>query len=100
MNAVFVIGAIKSGGAERVMVNLSNHLTDVFGDNVTLVSIHSCDTAYPISEKVNFVNGLGTSSEIKAIRKLREVIKSKKPDIVLSFMTHINIATLIAYRHR
>lgn len=96
MRIMLVIGALKSGGAERVITNLSNYLSKTAKDDVMLISIHYAVPVYPVSEQVEFINGLGGHNEFQAIVKLRRTIKKYAPDIILSFMTHINIAVLLA----
>lgn len=95
MKILLVIGALKSGGAERVMSNLANYLSEL-GDHVTLLSIHNAESVYEISNKVEFVNGLGEKGQIRCIRALHRFILNRKPDIALSFMTHINISLILA----
>ncbi len=97
MRIVCVIGGFAFGGAERVMTNLVNYLSREH--EVCFVAVHHRDTvAYPIDERVHTVNGIGFQSKLTAHKALRKTILGFKPDVVLSFLTHINVLTLMAMR--
>lgn len=95
MKVTFIIGAFFIGGAERVMSNLSNWFVQK-GEEVTLITITEQEQCYPINEKVKVINGIGRKNDFDAIVKLRKIIKKENPDVVLSFLTHINIAVILA----
>ena len=95
MKIVCVIGGFVFGGAERVMTNLANNLSS--RHSVTFIALNSISKpAYEISERVRIINGLSYSNKLDAIIKLRNMILESKPDIVLSFITHVNISVLLA----
>lgn len=83
------------GGAERVLTNLVNHFSQKH-EVVFVTLLHRDQIPYPINENVTVVNGLEFGPKIQAIFKLRKLIRGEKPDVILSFLTHVNITTLIA----
>lgn len=95
MKAVFVFGAFSFGGAERVICNLANYFSDM-GDEITLVTFHSREICYKLNKNIKILNGIGPKNKLLKIIELRKYLKKNKPDIVLSFLTQINIAAIIA----
>ncbi|MEK4751963.1 glycosyltransferase family 4 protein [Priestia sp. FSL R5-0597] len=95
MKIVLIMGAFSFGGAERVMCNLANHLSEN-NHNVTLITLYNKEQCYPLHDNVHIVNGLNFRSKVKAISLLRKQIETLSPDVVMSFMTHINILTIIS----
>lgn len=84
-----------AGGAQRVAISLVNqligmHLTPmlvVLGGSGTLRS--EVSAAVPVI----VLDGKGA---VRSVTRLREVIKSLHPHCTISFMTHVNLATLLA----
>jgi len=95
MRAAFVIGTLGQGGAERVMSNLANYLVRQ-NHEITIITLFRREPSYWLDPRVTVINGLDISIKLNAIRLLRQQIKKTTPDIVLSFMTHINILTIVA----
>lgn len=95
MKVLLVIGGLSFGGAERVISNLANSLSNN-GDDVTLVGMFTKEAAYKLNNNIHFINGVNGKSSLDSILKLRKIIKMTEPDVLLSFLTHINIATIIA----
>jgi len=91
---MLVIGAFSYGGAERVMANIANYLAE--RHKVLLCTLFNREAPYKISEKVNLKQGIATSGKIASFRELRKTAKEYKPDVVLSFLTQINIMTIIS----
>jgi GalNAc-alpha-(1->4)-GalNAc-alpha-(1->3)-diNAcBac-PP-undecaprenol alpha-1,4-N-acetyl-D-galactosaminyltransferase len=95
MKYLCVIGGFSFGGAERVMTNIVNYLS---GDNAVIyLGMRKYDPpAYEISRNAKIINGLESTNKFKNILEIRKIIKKEKPDVILSFMTQINIATIIS----
>ncbi|MBR5168376.1 MAG: glycosyltransferase [Salinivirgaceae bacterium] len=99
MKILFFINKLYGGGAERVSSILMNHLCEnhettavVFDDKEKSYQINSSISVHKISVNntsriVRFIN---------RIRKIRKEIKKNTPDIIISFLTPINIYVLIA----
>lgn len=100
---VLYIGSLERGGAERVMSNIANYLSDKY--NVILVTDIIAENAevYPLRPTIKrlnlgIING-GLRGNIKRIKMLREIINEEKPDTILSFLGPNNIRMLLASRH-
>jgi glycosyltransferase involved in cell wall biosynthesis len=106
MKITLVISSLSCGGAERVLVLLAKGFTER-GYEVSVVTLSGKDTDfYKLPE--------GVSRLALAIMKksptpfhslwnnltrcliLRQEIQATQPDVVISFMTHINILTLLS----
>jgi len=95
MRLVFVFGGFSFGGAEHVMCNLANKF-DSEKHQVTLICVTYKEQTYKLNSGIKVINGIKYNSEISTIAMLRKTIKKEKPDLVLSFLTHINIAVILA----
>lgn len=103
MKVLFYINAIHHGGAERVIVNLSNIFVNR-GIDVSLVTSFKDDWEYPCDKNVSRIvlNDKQITGFVKRnlflTRALRKVIKSEKPDAVVSFMAEPNFRAILATR--
>lgn len=99
---MFYINAIHDGGAERVMVNLAKYFSENRYDTSLVTSFR--DTwEYPLAPTVKRLTLEETEikqSRIKRnlsrIKKLRDLCKSEKPDILISFMAEPNFRAVLA----
>ncbi|TCT23114.1 glycosyltransferase involved in cell wall biosynthesis [Thiobaca trueperi] len=96
---------MQSGGAERVAALLCNRWAEQ-GHKVTLIVTFSMrgECFYPLHQAVKLEyltdrsGGTGKNA-IKAIRRflsLRRIIITTCPDVVISFLSQVNVATLLA----
>lgn len=94
---------MNAGGAERVAATLVNAWA-ARGDEVVLVPTHLSSTRsfYPISDEVNVTwlsQHLPAWPVPRVVRKwlgMRKLVRQEKPDVVVSFLTNVNVATLIS----
>ena len=97
MKLIFVISSLSSGGAERVMSSLVNALCEDY--DVTLIVFFD-DVFYTLDPKVNYVvcpNSHGSPLAVfKRLFSLRSLLKALKPNLVISFLTEINVYTLLS----
>lgn len=101
MNLLFVISALKGGGAEGVMCTLANKLVEK-GHRVTLVTTNDCKV-YNLSDKVNLIESCSwdydtfygslpvrfykkIANRYLDLKNLHRIIKKEKPDIAMSFL--------------
>lgn len=101
---VLYIDSMRRGGAQRVMFNLSNFFVGVGIEVILVNEVPSCkdDSEYNIDKNIkryfldscNYGNFL--EKQIYRIKRLREIIKDEKPEIVLSFLGPTNIRMLIS----
>jgi GalNAc-alpha-(1->4)-GalNAc-alpha-(1->3)-diNAcBac-PP-undecaprenol alpha-1,4-N-acetyl-D-galactosaminyltransferase len=104
---VLVIGSLQGGGAERVMSDMANYWAEK-GWRVVLVTLSSPDVPdfYSLAPVVMRV-WLGVESQGRSplaklrtnfarVIKLRRLLRSWKPDAVLSFIDVPNVLTILA----
>ena len=96
---------MQGGGAERVAALLCNYWVDK-GYRVTLVPTFSgrgmC--VYPLDSRVRvefLADRVGTTKKnlwtsLVRLLALRKIIRENSPDVMLSFLTHVNVAVLVA----
>ena len=100
-NIVFTCDSMSSGGAERVLSILVNEFARQ-GINVNIIGVSSDNTEsfYKLDDNVKYLTlrkeGEKKINPIKRVFKLRKLIKSLKPDIVISFLPHVNVYTFYA----
>ncbi len=101
---MFYINAIHDGGAERVMVNLAKYFSEN-GYDTSLVTSFRDTWEYPLASTVRRLSLEETEikqSRIKRnlsrIKKLRDLCKSEKPDMLISFMREPNFRAILATR--
>ena len=102
---VFLVSSMHGGGAERVASLLCNFWSRT-GHDIILVPTYSGrgSCVYPIDKgvRIEFLSdriGSTKKSFINKVRRLsgiRELIKEEKPEVVVSFLTDVNIAAVIA----
>jgi len=102
---VFIISSLESGGAERVLVNIANELVNR-GYEIVIATFSNEGSFYLLDKRIvhkkldlmqkssNILESLINS--IKRIIKLKKFLKKENPDVVVSFMTHTNILSIIA----
>ena len=101
MKILFLTSSMEGGGAERVAALLSNAWA-ARGDGLTLMPTFSgrgrC--AYPLSEsvKLTFLSDLVRkgAGKFARLRALRAFIRAQHPDVIISFLPHVNCAAIIA----
>jgi glycosyltransferase involved in cell wall biosynthesis len=96
---------MSSGGAERVASTLSNAWT-ARGDQVTLMPTFSGrgDCFYELLPDVRLIyladlvssKGRTWSNQLARLRALRQFIEAERPDVIISFLSNVNVAAVIA----
>jgi glycosyltransferase involved in cell wall biosynthesis len=106
MKIMLVVSSMGSGGAERVAATLVNSWAQR-GDSVTLVITYSGRGScfYPLSDNVRCVyladlvkQGARPLHYLARFCALRSLIRESDPDVVVSFLTNVNIAVILASR--
>jgi len=98
MKIVFCVDSMDSGGAERVVANLSNYLVGI-GNAVSIIMVSTSvnQSFYQLNENIKLTAlCLGYKKKvnpIKRVKLLRKVIKTEAPDVVISFLPHVNVYT-------
>lgn len=106
LTVLFVIPSLSGGGAERVILWLSERFQGLnYNTHIVTMSSESVDM-YPVPSGVNRValNLAGGSSgklsaiamNLSRIKQLRQTVKSVNADVVISFTTTINVQSILA----
>ena len=104
---VIVLSSIATGGAERVAATMANAWRDR-GHEVWLVATYlgPRTVSYPLHPDVSvlFLSetslGAGWSRWPLALRKtraLRAILSAIRPDVIISFLTNVNVLSIIAH---
>lgn len=92
---------MEGGGAERVAALLASAWAER-GDEVVLMPTFSRGggCAYPLSPKVRlrYLSEIaGTNlGKVARLRELRHFIRGDRPDVIVSFLTNVNVAAILA----
>jgi len=107
MKILFLVSSLNTGGAERVATTLASAWARR-GDDVTLVSTYPRrgECFYPLDAGVKLVwlaDRLGAarnpvSITVAKLRVLRAMMRDEAPDVVISFLTNVNVMALLARR--
>ena len=87
---LFLIPSLASGGSERVFSILANHL-DTEKWAITVVVLNGSPRFYTIDENRVKLIDLKTVRVRQAFLKIIWLIRSEKPDLVVSTLTHLNL---------
>ncbi|MEI2416957.1 glycosyltransferase family 4 protein [Orrella sp. JC864] len=107
MKILMLVSSMHAGGAERVAATLVNAWAER-GDEVTLLPTYSDKGScfYPVSDDVALVwladlarvRGGGPAAAARRLLALRRYIAQARPDVVVSFLTNVNVAAILATR--
>ena len=106
IHIAMLIGALTKGGAERVLVNLADYFAGE-GYQVTMVTQYRKENEYPLNERVKRVisdirpqetTGNRLINFKRRFTKLRNIWKSEKPDVILSFIGKNNMMAILTSR--
>lgn len=105
MKIFLVIANLAAGGAERVMSELANNWSEKKDLDIHIILLSDGEIFYNIDKSVTIHKlGLGVNqnkivkifSLISLVINFRTLVKTEKPDIILSFMNKYNIFTLLS----
>lgn len=104
---IFFVSSMQGGGAERVAALLCNRWAER-GHDVVLVPAFSGRGAclYPLHERVQLrylADRVGTTrktpwTKVRRLWAMRQLVRELRADVVLSFLTDVNVAALLATR--
>lgn len=95
---VIFIGNLQSGGAERVVSEISSMYADHFL-KVIILTFYNAPVFYQIDDRVSIEciqNNTATTNTLKNALWLRRFIKREKPDVFLSFLMPYNMFALFS----
>ncbi|WP_419022022.1 glycosyltransferase family 4 protein [Holdemanella sp.] len=101
MKIVFYINTLGGGGAERVVSALAKSFSAA--NEVIVVNSYAVDKEYELNDKVRhiYLEKNNTSRNfitrnIHRVSRLRYILKSEKPDVLISFMAEPNYRAIVA----
>ncbi len=104
MKITFIISSLSSGGAERVMVNIANHLSQ--HHDVYILTYSTEKPYYALSQKIRHIKLdilQHASSKLASFKNsihrlliLKKTLKVIDADVNVSFMTQTNVLSIIA----
>lgn len=106
MKIVFLVSSLNAGGAERVACTLVNAWVEK-GHQVTLIPCFtqgSGQSFYPLDERVKvrwlseYLPQNKWFSRLSKPRILRALMREEKADVMVSFLTNVNVVSLLAAR--
>lgn len=102
---IIAVSSMEGGGAERVAATLANGWVGQ-GWSVTLIATFSGrgNCTYPLSPAVRLVyladlvqkRTFRIASQFDRLFALRRLIESCKPELIISFLPHVNVACVLA----
>lgn len=105
MHILFSLSSLSGGGAERVAINLCNYWSSV-GIKITIVAtaFRNSGADYQINDNIKIIllsetklyNKKNIFSQIYRLISFRKIIRTENPDIIISFLTRVNLATIFA----
>jgi glycosyltransferase involved in cell wall biosynthesis len=96
-NIIFVIDSLGTGGAERSLIGIANHLNNN-GHKITIMALSQEECIYEINTGINIIDNYPFKPGLLCIFDIRRIIKKIAPDIVISFLPTSNTLTTIALR--
>ena len=95
MRVVFMIDNMKGfGGAQRVIANLCNELIQQGNSVMLLLTGNVTETVYKLENSI-IIKAFDDMSKIKKLHELRKTVVEFKPNVVVSFLTMVNIMAAI-----
>ena len=95
MKIIFFIPDFRGGGAQNMMVNLANELAERGHEMHFLVADDTGPFSDKLRDRVKKV-AFGKKRTIFALAPLWKYLRTEKPDIAVSALTHANIVLLLA----
>lgn len=94
MKIFMVIGTLNFGGAERVMANLANYFSRKH--EVKICTLFEREIVYELAKNINVVQGVAEKGIFSTLINIRKEVQIFQPDIVVSFLTHVNIISILS----
>lgn len=100
MKIIFIIHSLhKVGGAETVLTRLANYFSSNLNHEVLLCSLSDYKIHFELDEKIYVIDKNKTknlNNITKQVKYIKKTITKFQPDIVISFVTAINIISIIS----
>lgn len=95
---IIFIGTLQSGGAERVVSELSAFYADYFSE-VIILTYYDCPVFYRIDERVRITcieKELKSSNLLKSASWIRKFVLRERPRVFLSFLMPFNMLSIVS----
>lgn len=97
----FINASLTDGGSEKVMTIIANHMAEI-GLDINMILVRNKMRTYDVKEKVEVIQlsyhkpKNVVYRQIRRIVRLRRKIKNTDADTIISFLTDINLLTILA----
>lgn len=97
MKILIIQGGFGAGGAEKIVSILAAHRAER-GDEVHVagLTMPPSGSYFPFPDEVTLHVAQAGGGQLDRLRHIRSVIQQVAPDVIISFLTKINVLTLIA----
>ena len=92
---LFIISSLDVGGAEKILTTLANHFSNI-GYEITILIASKRGSFFPLNRDIEVRELKRVKPIFILIRELKREILSINPDIIISFMSEMNILATIA----
>lgn len=101
----FIIGGLTSGGAERIISNLSNRLIDNY--EVLIITFKKSDPFYKLNDNIKIIHCIdkivpptniiaSLKLNYRLIKTTVQILKKERVNLAIGFITSANIITIIS----
>lgn len=95
MKIVFIISSLDVGGAEKILTTLANYF-DQSGDEVKILLTSHNRPHFPLNQTIETIYVKKVKYVPLLVNELRKEILAVRPEIVISFMSEMNVLATIA----
>lgn len=98
-SVMIAVSSLNSGGAERVSSLLANYMSSRYRVYVLVTHIGSVSSFYKFNDNVEIIylsKYLVSNLPFRKIFAIRKLINELQPDLLLSFLTNVNINMILA----
>lgn len=92
----FFLPSFRTGGSEKIFIELSNYLFKFETYEIVFICVNAKGKLKSLLNKKIKIIDLKCNSVSKSILSLVKIIKTIKPNLIISSMTHCNVTLLIA----
>ena len=104
---VIVVSSIAAGGAERVAATMANSwlngghavwlVSTYLGAGTAAYKLNPSVSVIPLSEVMHERSSSLWPTTLRKVRALRGLLATIKPDVIISFLTNVNVLAIIAH---
>lgn len=94
LHIVMLVGSLRVGGAERMMVQTANGLS--LHARITFLTLTGGDSLQHELNGNILLKGFGNKKSLPAIPSLIRFLKKEKPDVLISTQIHVNMIAILA----